>query len=221
MTFKFMRPALAIALALTLAACGGKASFTVGGTVSGLKYNGLVLTSNGMDLSVAPGTPTASGALPTVSFAFPNSISYGDVYEVSVKANSQPAHQTCIVGAFTDENLKTHGGAMDTAGRLSTIDVGVLCSVNAYTIGGTIKGLTTAGLQLTNGSNPATIVATPTGSDIPFTFTSPVPYAATYGVTVLTQPTDAFCTVSPSGTGVMGDAAVADIVVTCASTKSN
>ena len=219
MTFKFLRPALAIALALTLGACGGKASFTIAGTASGLKYQGLVLNSNGMDLNVAPGTPTATTPVPTVHFAFPNSISYGEVYEVSVK--TQPAHQTCAVGAFADASGKVTGGAKDTAGRLATIDVGVMCSVNAYTIGGTVKGLTTAGLQLTNGSDPAIVTVTATGSDVAFTFPNSVPFDTTYGVTVLTQPTDAFCTVSPSGTGTMGDAAVANIVVSCASTKTN
>lgn len=219
MTFKFLRPALAIALALTLGACGGKASFTIAGTASGLKYQGLVLNSNGMDLNVAPATPTATVAVPPVSFAFPNSISYGEVYEVSVKA--QPAHQNCVVGAFADSTGKVTGAAKDTAGRLSTIDVGVMCSVNAYSIGGTIKGLTTDGLKLTNGSDPGTVTVTATGSDVAFIFPNLVPYGTTYGVTVLAQPTDAFCTVSPNGTGTMGDAAVADIVVTCTSTKAN
>lgn len=211
MTFKFLRPALAIALALTLGACGGKASFTIGGEISGLKYNGLVLSSNGMNLKVAANSTT---------FAFPNSISYGDVYEVT--ATAQPDHQTCTVGAFSDAAGKVTGGAKDTAGRLAAINVGVLCSLNAKSIGGTITGLPLAatGLQLTNGSDPATVSVTPTGADIPFTFTNLIPYGTTYGVTVLTQPVGAVCSVA-NGAAVMGDTAVTNIVVTCASTKSN
>ena len=53
MTCNFTRPALALTLALTLAACGGKATFPISGTIVGLQYGGLVLSTNGMDLPVA------------------------------------------------------------------------------------------------------------------------------------------------------------------------
>jgi hypothetical protein len=212
MTFKFMRPALAIALALTLGACGGKASFTVAGTIAGLQYNGLVLSTNGMDLPV---NATATSATNTISFTFPNSISYGEVYNVTVK--SPPAHQSCQVGSFPNGTGPVLGAATDTAGRLATINVGVLCSVNPYSIGGTVTGLTATmtGLQLTNGSDPAIVTVTPAeGTDVKFTFPTQVRYGTTYGVTVLTQPTGATCTVS-NGSAVMGDAMVENIAVSC------
>lgn len=201
MTFKFMRPALAIALALGLAACGGKASFTIGGTIEGLQYDGLVLTTNGMDLAVVAKSTT---------FSFPNTLSYGDKYSVTVK--TPPAHQSCVAGAFVDAAGKVHGAAEDAAGRLAAIDIGVKCVVNTFALGGTITGLTSDGLVLTNGSLGGTFTATATAT----AFSLPaVPYGVTYGVTVLTQPANAVCTVSPNGTGMMGDAAVADIVVSC------
>ena len=57
---------LALALALSLTACGGgKATFTIGGHVTGLAYDGLVLTTNGMDTSVAP-PPTIARTTPRI-----------------------------------------------------------------------------------------------------------------------------------------------------------
>ena len=190
MTSTFMRPALALTLALSLAACGGKAGFQIGGTVSGLAYSGLVLTSNGMDL------PVKANA---TSFSFPNSISYGEVYNVTAKA--QPLHQTCQVASGSD-----------TAGRLAVINVGVLCALNTFAIGGSITGLTSAGLTLTNGSTGGT--AAPAATDTTFSFSS-VPYGVSYGVTVLAQPANENCSVTQNAAGVMGDAAVNNIVVTC------
>jgi hypothetical protein len=166
----FTRPAIVLALALGLAACGGKATFTVGGPISGL-------------------------------------IDYGTSYSVSVKTN--PAHQTCApVGADPT------GHAIDTAGRMASISVQISCGMNTFTIGGTASGLTANGLVLTNGSSGGTV--TLDAGATAFTFPA-VAYGVSYGVTVLTQPPSGTvtCSVSPNGTGVMGDAAVGDIVVTC------
>ena len=54
MKSSLIRPALALALAASLAACGGsdKAEFTVAGSVTGLVYDGLVLTNAGVPLKV-------------------------------------------------------------------------------------------------------------------------------------------------------------------------
>jgi hypothetical protein len=195
----FTRSAAALALALGLAACGGKAAFTVSGTVTGLLYPGLVLDNKGSDLPIAAGATT---------FSFPNTISYGDTYDVTVKIN--PLHQTCLPASADGS-----GHAIDTAGRMASISVAVTCSVNAFTVGGTVSGLTADGLVLTNGSSGGTV--TLTNGTTAFTLPVAVTYGVTYGVTVLTQPTDGsvICSVSPNGTGVMGDAAVADIAVSC------
>jgi hypothetical protein len=208
MTLKFTRPAIALAIALSLAGCGGKASFPVNGTVTGQIYSPLVLSTNGMDLTVnAPATPTATTS---AAFSFPNSLSYGDAYDVAIKAN--PPHQTCVV---------VQGGA-DSAGHLASINVSVSCALTPLAIGGTITGLTSAGLVLTNGSAGGTVTAVPDtttpGADVPFTFATLVEFGVSYGVTVLTQPDTQTCSVSPNGTGVMGDTAVTGtvgIVVTC------
>jgi hypothetical protein len=196
-----LRGAAVLALALTLAACGGKASFPVTGTVTGLVYEGLVLSTNGMDLAIKPGT---------TSFSFPNSLSYGEVYNVVQK--TAPAHQNCVP---TDQRGLA---ATDTAGRLASINIIVSCSINAKTIGGTVSGLTAGTLVLTNGTagGTATITAptTATTTPIDYAFGSAVAYSQSYGVTVLTQPANLFCTVA-NPTGVMGDANVTNINVSC------
>ncbi|MFC0130997.1 hypothetical protein CR105_05070 [Massilia eurypsychrophila] len=191
MTKSFLRPAIALALALSLAACGGgKATFPITGTISGLVYDDLVLSTNGMDLKVPAKATT---------FTFPNTLDYGEVY--AVVQTKPPAHQNCEVVRGTE-----------TAGRLATISIEVYCTINTAIVGGTITGLKSAGLQLTNGSDPAVLTAL--AADTAFLMPNKVPYGSTYGITVLTQPATETCSVA-NGTGVTGDVAVTNIVVTC------
>ena len=196
---KFLRAGGLIAVALSLAACGGKASFPINGAVSGLQYNGLVLTSNGMDLSV-PALATA--------FSFPNTLSYGEVYNVTVK--TPPAHQNCTTVDQTT-GLDT---ASDTAGRRAAINISLTCYLNTHTIGGSVSGLTTEGLTLTNGTAGGTVIIAAASNGGTYTFTSPVAYNNSYGVTVLTQPDKSLCTVS-NAAGVMGDVDITNINVSC------
>lgn len=190
-----MRAALAASLAAALSACGGgKATFTVGGEVEGLRYPGLVLITNGQEWAVNPKSDKGE----TVTFSFPKQLEYGDVYEVTVK--SDPAHQSC-----SSANYK------DTAGRLSAINIIFTCSIKNYVIGGTITGLTADGLQIINGSaaSPTAIAKDSTSYTL-----GNVTYGDTYGVSILTQPTGLRCAVAnPSGT--MGDAAVSNINISC------
>lgn len=197
MKFTFLRAALVLCAALGLASCGGKATFQIQGTISGLVYPGLVLSTNGMDLTVPAGATT---------FVFPNTISYGEVFNLSSSGTglpkSQPQHQTCGIANPTD-----------TAGRTAVINVLVSCSLNQYSIGGTISGLTADGLVLTNGSTGGTL--TVVNGATTFTFGAAVSYGSSYGVTVLTQPTGLTCNVTQNASGVMGDAAVSNIVIAC------
>ena len=211
MKSSLIRPALALALAASLAACGGsdKAEFTVAGSVTGIVYDGLVLTNAGVPLKVAP--PATAGA--AVSFAFPDKLEYGDTYDVQV--TTSPAHQSCAPGV---PQGGIYANNADTAGRLKTIDIAIVCEINKYTVGGTITGLTGAGLVLANGSTGGTYsAATPATppSTTPITYELPVvQFGTTYGVTVSTQPAGQICTVA-NPTGTMADAAVTNINVTC------
>jgi hypothetical protein len=213
MKSSLIRPALALALAAGLAGCGGsdKAEFVVKGTITGIVYPGMVLTTNGMEIAVpAPATPRA-----TVSFEFPNKLEYGDEYFVQFK--SLPANQKCGTPPQTIDNSR------DTAGRLAEIAITFACAVDVYTIGGTVNGLTADGLVLANGSTGGTFtVAKPAaGVTTPptYTFAGPVEFGQTYGVTVITQPTGQICTVA-NATGTMQAANVTNINVTCVAAPS-
>ncbi len=178
-------------LALALAGCGGKASFTVGGSIANLTNPGLVL---------ANGDDTVSVPVGATSYSFPNQIGYGDAYDVVVK--EQPQHMTCDVSSLL--------GSSGTAGRTETIDVSFSCSQNTYSVIATITGMTAAGLVVTNGTTTSpTQVANAT------TLTFPgIPVGVAYGLAVLEQPTGLTCTIT-NGTGVMGDANRADVVIAC------
>jgi hypothetical protein len=200
MKSSLMRPALALALALGLAACGGKASFPIGVTVTGLQYPGLQLSTNGMDLAVSP--PATPGA--PVKVSFPKSIEYGE--EFAVLVTKQPAHQVC--GPINDFDRSWR----NTAGLLAVIDAQLTCSVVAKPVGGPITGLKADGLVLTNGSTGGTLSLAKDATIYAF---PAVPFGSTYGITVLTQPTGQTCAVGANGTGTMGDDAVGNIAVTC------
>ena len=207
MKFISIRHALALALALTLSACGGgKATFTIAGTANNLQYGPLVLTTNGQDVSVNPDATVkppildaATNPPPVVQWQFAKQIEYGDVYNVSIKAN--PPHQDCSV---------TQPFNTDSAGHLASINIPVSCSLQQHLLGGTITGLTADGLVLTNGSVTFAAPNATTG----FTFGVPVQFGDTYGVTVLSNPAGLACTVA-NGAGTMGDADVSNVAVTC------
>ena len=191
-----VRNAAALALLLALGACGGKASFELAGNLvdnfeqpKPLANAGLVLANGDQRLSVPRGATT---------FKFPNTISYGTEYAITVA--QQPEHMTC---GFTR-------GSTGAAGRTATISAYLVCNLNAYTIGGTVKGLGSGTLKLVNGTDTLEVTAAKTE----FTMLATIPYGTVYGVTVLTQPAGQTCTVA-NGTDVMGDAPRNNIVVTC------
>jgi hypothetical protein len=224
MKFSLVRPALALGVALTLAACGGgKATYPISVTVSNVKYPGLVLSNNGQDVAV----PVPAKAGDDVTVVFPKQIEYGTQYAVIPKG--QPQHQTCQPGS--PDQLKNYNQPSGTAGLLESIDVRYSCTVNTFPITGVIKGLTGTGLVLANGSTGAYFDATPVPdankqpTDIAFRLLNPggttygVPYLGTYNVVVLSQPSGQTCTVENDTNQVTEKietaGAVTDVVVTC------
>jgi hypothetical protein len=197
----------ALSLAAGLSACGGgTSSYTIGGTVTGLQYEGLVLQNNETnDLAVAPLPLDENKNVKNVTYTFPGEVDYGKAYSVTVKV--QPKHQYC----------KPAGGTADTAGRLTTINAAISCELVSNPVGGTITGLTSPGLELINGTSGGTYAPVKNDKGAypgEFAFTAFVTYGETYGVTVLKQPETQTCTVS-NGAGVMGDDPVKTITVNC------
>lgn len=81
----------------------------------------------------------------------------------------------------------------------------------AFTIGGTIAGLSSPGLVLLNGQDRVALPATATG----FTFPTSLQSGAGFAVTVGTQPTGQTCTVV-NGSGTVAAAPITNVQVTCA-----
>src|SRR5262249_40361912 len=147
----------------------------------------VVLQNNGgNDLTV-----TSSG-----SFAFSQPLSSGAFY--SVKVLTQPGYppksQTCTV---------TSGGSGSVPSKNVT-SVAIDCTTNAFTIGGTITGLSgTLVLQRYVG-DPFPLTANAPG---PFTFGQAIPSGNAYNVTVKTQSSGQACTVTKAS-GVVQNANV-------------
>ena len=168
---------------------GNAASFTVGGTVSGLSGTVVLQDNGGDNLSVA-----ANG-----SFTFATSLPSGAPYSVTVKTN--PSGQTCTVSSGSG-----------TIGSANVTNVAVSCTANtggSFTVGGTVSGLSGTVVLQDNGGDNLSVAAN--GS---FTFATSLASGAAYSVTVKTNPSGQTCTVS-SGSGTIGSANVTNVAVSC------
>jgi uncharacterized repeat protein (TIGR03803 family) len=165
------------------------ASYTVGGTVSGLD-SGVTFTllENGFD----PLVIAANGA-----FSFPTALAVDAGYTVTM--GTQPAGQTCTVT-----------GGMGTVGTADISNIVVTCSDQAFTLGGTIQGLNASALLLANGN---TTLVVPAGAQS-FTLPAVIPSGSSYSIYVQMQPTGLACTVN-AGSGTMPARTVTDIAITC------
>ena len=169
-------------------------SYTVGGTISGPTSSGMVLVNGSDKLAVQPGAS---------SFTMPTAVAYTSTYAVTVQ--TQPTGLTCSVS----------NGA-GTMGSAAITNIGVTCSANTYTVGGTISGLTASGLVLLdNGGDAISVSANATQ----FTMNTGVAFGAAYAITVQTPPAGLVCPVS-NGTGTMGAADVTSVSLACVSNFS-
>ncbi len=167
----------------------GTAQYSVGGSVTGLSQNGLTLASGSNSVNVPAGA---------TSFTLPSLLASGAMYSVLVK--TQPLGQTCVA--------RNESG---TIAQASITSVQVSCTINSYTIGGTITGVNASGLVLANGTDTVTV---PLGAS---TFLMPTqqPMGTAYTITVQTAPTGLACQVSSTGTGTMPAAPVTNVMVSC------
>jgi len=169
------------------------ATYTIGGSVSGLVGSGLVLQDNGgNNLAV-----TANG-----SFAFTAAINSGSAYKVTVLTQPASPAQVCVV---------TGGSGTASA---NVTNVAVACATTTYTIGGSVGGLTGSGLVLEdNGGNNLTVTAN--GG---FTFTTALNSGSAYKVTVLTQPSSPAQTCAVTNGSGTATSNVTNVAVDCTTT---
>lgn len=169
------------------------ASYVIGGSVSGLTSNGLVLQNNGSDNLVVPANAS--------TFQFQTPVPAGGSYNVTIL--QQPTGLICVVNNGTGVQVMANVNS-----------VSVVCSPQTFTIGGFIQGLTANGLILQNNAADNLALAMNASN---FQFATPVPYGGQYNVTVFQQPAGLTCTVMNGfGTNIMSD--VTNISIMCSST---
>jgi hypothetical protein len=167
-------------------------SFSIGGSVKGLRGSGLVLRKNGGDdLAIA-----SDG-----NFTFQTEQASGTRYQVIVRTQPLNPSQSCTV-----EN------ASGTVGSGDVRNVKVTCATNTFSVGGTVSGLLGTGLVLSNNGGDDLHI----GTDGSFTFPKQLASGATFNVTVRTQPSGPTqaCTVG-NGSGTVGAGNVTNVVVSC------
>lgn len=177
--------------------CSG-ASFSVGGTVTGLAGS-VTLQNNGVDNLILG----ADGP-----FLFSTALAHGAAYDVTVL--SQPTGQLCSVSG---------GDNADGTGNINNANVNsitVSCTNSNYPVNVSIAGLANAEsvTLLNNGGDALTV--TGDGSDpMPGAFAVSIPHNSAYNIAVQSgsEPAGKSCTVS-SGTGII-NAASPTITVTC------
>ncbi len=154
--------------------CSGN-TYTIGGAVTGLNASGLVLALNGgSDLPV----PSGAG-----SFTFATALASGASYSVTVA--TQPTGEICAATQATG-----------TVASTNVVSVSIACSVETFTVSGTVSNLSTAGLNLRDAVG-GEILAVPAGAST-FTFAQPLPYGTDIALTVTAQPSWQTCAVSAS-----------------------
>ncbi|MDQ3274733.1 MAG: fibronectin type III domain-containing protein [Actinomycetota bacterium] len=166
---------------------GPSSGFAVNVDVSGLSGQ-LVLTNNAAD----PLTVTVNGRS---TFAAP--LASGAAYAVVV--SSQPAGQDCLVTGGTGT------ARADVAVVVSCTDLPA-----GYSIGGTVSGLTGTLVLQNNGGDDLSRSAN--GA---YQFATRLNDAATYLVTVKTQPAGQDCQVT-NGAGTIGGASITNVDISCA-----
>jgi len=170
--------------------------YSVGGTVSGFAGGDLVL-QNTLPNNERENLPITSNA----SFAFPTKLYNGASYAITVIA--QPTGQMCTIA-----------NGSGTVFNEDVTDITVTCSVNTYTVGGTISGFLGKVTLQNNGGDD--IIIYENGS---FTFPSPIADSSPYNVTVSAQPTGQTC-MPKNNEGSISGANVTDVAVDCADSLS-
>ena len=172
--------------------CDG--TYTVSGTVLGLNVPGLIIRMNGASKILASGA---------TSFSFASSMTTGTAYAVTIAI--QPTGLRCTVSGG---NTGTGAGVINNA---NVTNVVINCN-KTYTVGGTLSGLTTAGLVLKLNNTSSLLI--PAGATN-FKFASGRQSSTSYEVTIGAQPAGKTCSVSSNGSGIIGIVDITNVAVTC------
>lgn len=181
------------------------ASFTVGGTVTGVVGTGLVLQNSGGDNL----TITANGA-----FTFAHPVATGSTYAVTVLTQPTGPAQSCTVTPGTGSGTAT----------ANVTTVAVTCKAVTFNISGTVVGLlgppppppnsplTDNSYQLQNNGGDNKIIT----QNGPFSFATQVAQGGAYFVTEISFPsTQPFSCTRWDFSGVVTNADISDILVDC------
>lgn len=161
-------------------------TFSVGGTVSGLSGT-LILQNNGGDNL----TLTGDG-----DFVFSEALEDGADYSVTVLTH--PDGQVCTI---------SNGSGVVAGANVTNIEIA--CSASAYTLGGTVSGL--SGTVVLQNSDSQEVSVSAEGS---FQFANALADGSSYSVSVLTQPDSQTCSVT-NASGTIDDEDVSNVTVTC------
>ena len=163
-------------------------TYSLGGNVSGLLANTNVTLSDGNDtLSRISG-----------SYNFPTLLPYGRLYSIGL---TNPNGQTC---AFNPNSVGS-----GTMGAAPVTNANVVCSTNTYPLGGTVTGLVTGNITLTNAVN-ADAISAGNGN---YTFDQNIAYAGNYNV-VAASPSGLTCAVA-NGNAAMAVGGAFNVNVGC------
>ena len=194
--------AVLVLVLMSAVGCGGdsngpdfNASYTVGGTLSGLRAGSTVTL---LSTTATQSSWTKTMVAENGSFTLEMPVKYNGSYAVTI--GTQPAGQTCSV---------VNGSG---AGVVSNVaKVSVICSDFPFRIEGSVTGLGAGkSVTLLNNAGDSTIVS----SNGSFQFAIPVAQNASYAVTVASQPIGQVCTVNAgSGAGVVAD--IKNVSVVC------
>jgi hypothetical protein len=167
------------------------ATYTVGGTVSGLSSGTVTLQNSGGNNLIL----SANGG-----FTFTTALNNGAAYSVSIL--TPPAGQTCSI---------TNGSG--TIPGANVINVSVTCQAlppQTYTVGGSVSGLSSGTVTLQNSGGNNLILSANGG----FTFTTALNNGAAYSVSILTPPAGQTCSIT-NGSGTIPGTNVINVSVTC------
>lgn len=165
-------------------------AFTVGGTVSGIAGMGLVLQNGAESITLSANGP----------FTFTTPVASGAMFAVAATAQPTFPSQLCTVT-----------GGTGTVGAANVTSVVVNCSVNTYTLSGTISGLEGSVVLQHNMGQEVTVTSNGT-----FSFPMPLASGSTYTVTVRSQPSAPAQTCNVlGGSGTVLNSNVSGVFVVC------